>query len=221
PGAAPAPPATAGQPGGAPQGPPAPAPGAPGTNPPAPQLNNAAVKPPGFSVVAGYGCGSSAAQSFSEHDRYGGGATGWVAVGKGGWASDGCNGSFDTMPMSGSATSADSGIYAVWSFSPGTAGLTRATCQVQLYVPADHDPTHVGGDPAHFQVYGSGDASGSMTSDFNVDQFGYLGQWKPVGTFAVTKGTLSIKLDNRGLDWHSSTVTNAHLAVAQFRANCA
>ncbi|MFI2611720.1 hypothetical protein [Kitasatospora sp. NPDC018619] len=191
--------------------PPAPAPAAPAL---------AAAKAPGYTAVAGYGCPTSNAQGFSEAGRYSDGRNGWFTVGAAGWAQDGCNGKFDAMPMSGDAKKDDQSNYALWTFSPGVVGLRTATCQVQLYVPNDKDITHVGGNPAHFEVYGSSSLSSPMLNSFDVSQPGHLGQWKDVGTFGTTTGVLMIKLDSRGQDWHGDTATKAHLAVAQMRATC-
>ncbi|MGW3181536.1 hypothetical protein ACWDD9_19910 [Kitasatospora sp. NPDC001119] len=196
----------------------APAPAAPAPAVPAPNL--AAAKSAAYTAVAGYGCPSNSLQGFSEAGRYSNGSAGWVSVGSAGWAQDGCKGQFDAMPMSGDAKEDDRSNYALWTFSPGAAGLRTATCQVQVYTPKDGDITHVGGEPAHFEAYGSSSLSSGMLNAFDVDQRGHLGEWKDVGTFRTTTGVLMIKLDSRGLDWHGKTKTNAHLAVAQMRATC-
>ncbi|MFB6892571.1 hypothetical protein ACFCX4_25030 [Kitasatospora sp. NPDC056327] len=199
--------------------PPAPPAAAPSSGAPAP-AGAAALKSAVYTAVAGYGCANSGTQSFSEAGRNVDGRVGWVSVGSGGWAQDGCNGQFDTMPMSGAADKDDKSNYALWTFSPGAAGLRTATCQVETYVPDDKDITHVGGNPAHYESYTSAGPSSPMLNSFDVSQPGHLGEWKPVGTFRTTTGVLTIKLDSRGVDWHGSTKTNAHLAVAQMRATC-
>ncbi|MCZ4124740.1 hypothetical protein [Streptomyces sp. H39-S7] len=193
----------------------------PSTTTGAPQANRntLVVRKAAYTAVAGYGCAKTDTYGFAEHGRNSDGLKGWYTVKSGGWKADGCNGQFDAMPMSGSATKDDKDNYATWYFRPVSV-LTKGTCQVQIYVPNDKDITHVGGNPAHFEVFNSFSLSDKPIHDFDMSQSGRLGTWVQVGSFPITKGLLMIKLDSRGQDWHGGTETHAHLAVTQMRATC-
>ncbi|MCM2417771.1 hypothetical protein [Streptomyces sp. RKAG293] len=181
--------------------------------------NSLLAKKAAYTAVAGYGCAKTETYGFAEHGRNSNGVKGWLAVKSGGWKADGCNGQFDAMPMSGNAGKDDPDNYATWYFRP-VAAVTKGACQVQIYVPNDKDITHVGGNPAHFEVFNSFSLSDKPIHAFDMSQSGRLGTWVQVGSFPITKGLLMIKLDSRGQDWHGSTVTYAHLAVTQMRATC-
>lgn len=181
--------------------------------------NSLIAKRDAYTAVAGYGCAKTDTYGFAEHGRNSDGLKGWFTVKSAGWKADGCNGQFDAMPMSGSATKDDTDNYATWYFRPVSV-VTKGTCQVQIYVPNDKDITHVGGNPAHFEVFNSFSLSDKPIHAFDMSQSGRLGTWVQVGSFPISKGLLMIKLDSRGQDWHGSTLTHAHLAVTQMRATC-
>jgi hypothetical protein len=169
--------------------------------------------------MAGYGCGVTTTASFTEHGWWSQGLDGFIRVPSGGPRAPGCDGSFDAMPMSGSATSDDPDNYAWWSFS--TSPVTNGGCNIGVYVPDDPSPQHVGGHPAVYQVYGSPGVSGTPLGSFAIDQPANRGQWVSGGNWPVTGGTLTVKVDSRGIDWNSSGPDYAHIAVSAVRVSCA
>src|SRR5260370_26496156 len=111
---------------------------------------------------------------------------------RGGGAGLGCHGSYDAMPMSGSATRPDPQNYALWTFH--TAPVTTGTCQINVYVPDDRSIEHVGGRPARYQVYDSAAPSGTPAGSFVIDEPANRGQWVSTGTYRVTQRVLTIEL---------------------------
>lgn len=72
-----------------------------------------------------------------------------------------CGGDFDALPMSGSATTDDPSLYALWHFSPGA----YKACTISVFIPDDPSQVYVGGAPAHYSVH---DANGTMISGFHM-----------------------------------------------------
>lgn len=150
PGQVPPPPAP---PVGSPNQPQAPAEG--GTPPPPPaageepnrvQENPAPPAGPSFTAVTGPGC---AAGGFSTPGYYTKGEAGWKTASSGGHAADGCNGSFNSLPMSGDPNK-DGDNAAVWRFTTGD--VRQGSCQVSVFVPRG-GLTRVGGNPSVYTVY--------------------------------------------------------------------
>ncbi|MFD9359443.1 hypothetical protein [Streptomyces sp. NPDC060031] len=164
---------------------------------------------PEFSKLVGPGCGSG---GFSVNDQYKNGDKGW-RYGTSGWKSNGCDGDFLAMPMSGSATKADSSQYAKWEFSTGP--VQSGKCTVYVYIPGSGDNTMVGGNPARYTVRGSNGTLGS----FSIDQDSNTGKWVNGGSFDISSAKIELSLDNRGIDWGSGNV-NRHIAVAQAKVDC-
>jgi translation initiation factor IF-2 len=173
----------------------------------------------GFAATTGYGCPSTAAASFSETGRWTQSLDGFLQVASGGMQTPGCDGTFDAMPMSGSATAGDPGNYATWTFR--TSPVTTGTCHLDVYVPDDTSLEHAGGDPAVYTVYDSDQATGTPAGTFSVHQPASLGQWVPSPAFAVTSGAMTVRLDSRGVDWTSSGPDHAHIAVSDVSISCA
>jgi len=168
-----------------------------------------------FSAVGGYNCAHTSNRGFRIIGRYSEDKEGWVRVGSGAWTSDGCDGSYDTMPMSGYKTKDDSSFYAEWWFAVGTG--TRS-CAVSTYVPTTTVHRHVAGKPATYQVRDT--EGGSVRATFTVDQRVNRGRWVPAGTYAVNGGRIVIRVVNRGEDWNDDGRTYEHIAVAQLRVIC-
>ncbi|MFB7469104.1 hypothetical protein ACFCZ1_37400, partial [Streptomyces sp. NPDC056224] len=184
----------------------------PGTKPVAPvaPANPAPVASvPVFSKLVGPGCGSG---GFSVSEQFKDGVKGW-RYGTSGWKSDGCDGDFLAMPMSGSSTKADSGIYAKWEFSTGA--VKSGSCTVYTYIPSSGDKTMVGGNPARYTVRG---ANGRL-GDFSIDQASNTGRWVKGGSFAISSPEITVSVDNRGIDWGSGN-ENRHVAAAQMKVDC-
>jgi hypothetical protein len=171
-----------------------------------------------FTAMTGYGCQATTTATFAEHGWWSQGLDGFIRVPSGGPLASGCNGSFDAMPMSGSATSDDPDNYAWWNF--GTSPVTNGHCQVSVYVPDDSNPQHAGGHPAVYQVYGSTAVSGTPLGSFAIDQLANRGQWVSGGNWPVTSGTLTVKVDSRGIDWNNSGPDYAHIAISAVRVSC-
>ncbi len=171
-----------------------------------------------FAAVTGYGCPSAGGATFSEHGRWTDGLNGFIAVNSGGQHADGCNGSFDAMPMSGSTTYDDPGNYALWTFH--TAPVVRGICHINVYVPTDTSLEHVGGHPADYQVFGSAGTSGHELGAFDVDQIFNRGRWASRHNWPITNGTLTVKLDSYGIDWSGNSPTYAHIAISAVSLTC-
>jgi hypothetical protein len=164
-----------------------------------------------FTAVGGYGC-SSANTGYSSNDRDT--TQGWYSSGSGGWNKDGCSGAFDSMPMSGSATTADPTQYADWAFTVGSASKT---CDLSAYVPKySGDAKRSAGNPAHYAI---GDSQGSAgKGTFTIDQIASGGKWLSIKTVAVSGGKLWVRVDNRGIDWGASD--GYHIGLGQFKVVC-
>jgi translation initiation factor IF-2 len=170
-----------------------------------------------LTAIAGFGCPSGRQAQFSLHGQYTQGILGYVKVKSGGWKSQGCDGTFEALPMSGSATKPYPGNYALWTFRP--AGVR--SCGVSVFVPDDHSITHVGGNPARYLVYDAAAQSGNPAGRFAVDQAANLGRWVRAGQFPVRRGVLTIELTSIGVDWNGKTRNNRHLAADAVRLSCA
>ncbi|HEV7935712.1 MAG TPA: hypothetical protein VGP70_25780 [Actinomadura sp.] len=162
-----------------------------------------------FNVVAGPGCGGG---SYSRVGYYTKGKSGWLS-GSGGFSGQGCNGRFDALPMSGSDTSHDSGLYALWTFDPGS----HTQCKVQIYIPNKSDRVYVGGSPAHYSVHQKN--GGAILAGFSFDQPSNRGRWVNGRSF-TSHGPFWVRVANIGKDWSGNKRTYAHVAAAQVRATC-
>ncbi len=218
-------PATAPAPTAAPAIAPAPAPTAvlPAAPSAAPSLPQAQATPeaggaPGFTAMTGYGCGPTSSAAFTEHGRWSDGLNGFISVPAGGPRGEGCDGSFDAMPMSGSTAYDDPSNYALWTFR--TAPVVRGTCDLEVYVPASSSIERVGGNPAVYQVFDSAGTAGPPLGSFNVDQVANGGRWVTEPGWAITGGALTVKLDSFGVDWSGNSPTYAHIAVSAVVATC-
>ncbi len=168
---------------------------------------------PSFAAVTGSGCRRDSKARFTEHGR-----SGVINVRSGGLRADGCDGSFDAMPVSGSTTYDNPGTYATWTFH--TAPITRGVCHINLYVPDDASTEHVGGHPAIYEVFGAASTSGPELGTFDVDQIFNHGHWVSRHNWRITSGTLTVKLDNRGTGSSGSSRASAHIAMSAVRVTC-
>ncbi|MBB5874211.1 hypothetical protein F4553_007645 [Allocatelliglobosispora scoriae] len=182
----------------------------PSARPPSPKPSPAPPKVT-FQAVGGYGC-STANTGYYAHDRDPG--AGWGASDHGGWGSNGCSGTFDSMPMSGSDTVEDPTQYADWSFTVGSASRS---CDLSTYVPVyGGDAKRAGGNPAQYRV---GDGQGSSSKGtFTVDQPANGGRWISIKTYPVSGGKLWIRVLNRGIDWGARE--GYRIGLAQFKVVC-
>jgi translation initiation factor IF-2 len=188
---------------------------------PRPPAAQAAVQHTGssFAAVAGYGCPNQQDATFTEHGRWTQGLAGFIPVPEGAPRTGGCRGSFDAMPMSGSATADDPANYALWMFRTGP--IIHGVCHINVYIPDDPSIEHVGGNPAVYQVFGSAGTSGTPLGSFEVDQPSNRGRWASRHNWRITGGELTVKLLSRGIDWTDSGPTHAHIAISAVSLTCA
>jgi translation initiation factor IF-2 len=201
---------------------PAPAPRRTTTAPrpaPAPAPRPAATAPrrPDYSATTGYGCKENTSLVFTQHGFYASGRKGWLRVATGAYRSAVCDGHFDSMPMSGSATKDDPDNYATWQFRTGR--VTRGSCRVSMFIPNDSSILHVGGRPSTYLIYAGWNASGTAKYAVRIDQVRYRGKWVTVRV-PISSGAVAVKLLSRGIDYNSHGPTYAHHAVAQVHVDC-
>jgi len=171
----------------------------------------AAVAPasasPNYVAVSGWDCGTRADRGFDVTGR----AAAWYTVARGGWAHDGCHGTFEAIPMSGSDHDHDQNQSAIWWFTPGT-GITR--CDVAVYLPSVDQPADSAATSAQFFVTAGRD--GAIFASFVVNETARRGDWQPVGRYPVSQGGIAVKLVNQGVP----ASPPARLAVTQVRVLC-
>jgi translation initiation factor IF-2 len=159
-----------------------------------------------FTAVAGWDCPTTRSSGFNAVGRQ----ASWYTAPDGGWAGDGCHGTYELIPMSGQATADDPNQLAVWWFTPTGA----ARCAIQVYVPARGVDGHDRSTSAQFYVLAG--RAGAPYAQFVVDQSSRPGTWVPVGTFPANSGGLAVQLVDRGVPRSPS----AMLAVAQIKLTC-
>ena len=86
-----------------------------------------------FVAVAGWDCPQSGDRGFDIAGR----SADWRTVAHGGWAENGCHGTFEAIPISADRSSDGTEQGAVWWFAP-PAGLTR--CEVAVFRPRPDHP---------------------------------------------------------------------------------
>ncbi|WP_435972363.1 hypothetical protein [Streptomyces sp. Qhu_M48] len=169
-----------------------------------------------YSAVAGPACAGTGA-SFSYNGWYTDGKEGWQRYGSGGYVGSGCTGGFFSLPMSGSA-SKDAGHSLRWTFRTGA--VTSGTCQVSVHIPNNSDIKAVGGKPSYYTVHAGATGNDPILRSFTVNQASSRGLWISAGGVSVTRGVLTVKLHDRGVDWSGSKRTYAHHAGDAARVQC-
>lgn len=199
---------------------------APAYQPPAPVAQPApapaqqpAPRPtgPAFSATTGYGCAESSSLVFTQHGFYSSGDKGWLRVNGGAYKGPTCNGTFDAMPMSGSATSDDKDNWASWQFRTGT--VTSGNCFVSVFIPIDGSIEHVGGNPSVYSIYDGFDTTGTAPFGTQINQAANQGKWVTAQVH-ITHGAVAVLLHSRGVDFTSKGPDFAHHAVAQVHVDC-
>ncbi|WP_329501023.1 hypothetical protein [Kitasatospora herbaricolor] len=193
----------------------------PQTQPSAPvQVPAAKPAPPAapvYNAVAGLWCSPPGnTTTTQQYGRYEKGEEGWV-TNSGGYAADGCNGKYASLPMSGAAEK-DDGNSVVWTFN--TAPVVNGSCKLSVYVPASGDIKDVGGAPSYYTVQSKSEPGSGTINHFVVNQTSSRGSWVAVGTYPATNGKIAVMLHTRGEDWKDGTKTYAHHAASAVRANC-
>ncbi len=174
---------------------------------PAEPENAAAASAPKYVAVAGWGCTEATDHGFEAHGR----TAGWRTVASGGWASDGCRSTFETIPMSGKAGADLAGQYADWWFTP-SAG---SQCLIQVYVPKTGSPADTAATAAHYEVIAG--RTGEAFATFTIDQSRNGGRWVDAGSFPPHGSEFAVKLTDRGVPAKSGD----RIAVSALRVTCA
>jgi hypothetical protein len=167
-----------------------------------------------FAAVTGPGCRPNSGASFAWP---GPGTAGLARVPSGGPAVAGCDGSFDSMLMSGSVIHDDPGVYVLWTFH--TAPIVHGTCHIDVYMPDDPNAAQVGGHPASYEVFDSASTAGPELGTFEIDQIFNRGRWASRHNWHITSGTLTVKLDSRGVS-SAGGGTSARLAISDVSLTC-
>jgi len=166
-------------------------------------------KPKHWSGVAGWDCTAAADRGFEAQGRNGD----WRRMNLGGWAQDGCRGTYTIAPVLTGDDAKRQAQTAVWWF--GAAGMK--TCRISVYVPpaGSVTPSADLATKASYSVM-AGDG-GTSYADFTVNQStaGENGGWTPVGAFPVHDGRLSVRLNPTG-----NAKPGSWLAMAQMKVDC-
>jgi hypothetical protein len=161
---------------------------------------------PSYSAFAGWGCTGATDHGFEAHGR----TSQWRTVAQGGWSGNGCNSTFETIPMSGKAGTDNHREYAQWWFVPNTG----SQCRVQVYVPKSTSPSDTAATAVHFAVLAG--RTGKSYADFTVDQAHNTGRWADGGSFPLHGSELAIRLTDRGVPQHK----NDRIAISAMRVTC-
>ncbi len=181
---------------------------------PSPSAPAKPAPPATYTAVTGEGCPQT-----KDHGYFRKGfAADWRTPPRGGWTGDGCRGAVVSVPMSGDPRKDDDDNVVVWWFT--TAPVTTGNCAVSAYVPDTGTPSDSAGQPAHYLVFGTTDATGPAVGQFDVDQTRNRGRWVEGGRFPVSRGgRLSVRMVTRGIDFGPGR-DGAHLGVSALRVSC-
>jgi hypothetical protein len=168
--------------------------------------SSAKPPPPSYSAFAGWGCTGATDHGFEAHGR----TPQWRTVAQGGWSGDGCNSTFETIPLSGKAGKDIAGQYVLWWFVPTTGGQ----CRVQVYVPKGTTPADTWAPAVHFAVLAG--RTGTSYAEFTVDQSANAGRWADGGTFPLHGSELTLRLADRGVPQRATD----RIAVSAVRVTC-
>ena len=155
-------------------------------------------------AISGWGCPNG--QDFGS--TAGGGGAGWHAVSSGGWAGNGCNGAFATMPPSGSAASADPSQYALWYFTTGPV----SSCRIHIYLP--RMPAGEQATTAAQYLVLSGQ-QGYQYASFTINQAERPGSWVVTGAVPIQGTQVAVKLTDLGVS------AGGVIAMTQVSLTCA
>jgi hypothetical protein len=159
-----------------------------------------------YTVVAGWGCTAATDRGFDAVGR----DSAWRTVAGGGWASDGCRGQFETIPMTGKATTDDPKQYVQWWFTP----TTGTQCGVEIYIPKSSSAADTGAQAAHYAVMAG--RTGATYADFVIDESSNTGRWVNAGAFPLHGSELAVRLSDRGVPQKAGY----RLAVSAVRVTC-
>lgn len=161
-----------------------------------------------FTAVSGWDCGSGGGNyGFDAQGR----TRAWYTVASGGWAQDGCHGTFEAIPMTGRRATDDPNQFAVWWFTPGPA-ITR--CTVMVFRPVPVRRRDSAATAAQFYVLSG--PHGTRLASFVLDEAADPGSWARAGTYPVSPDGFAVELVDRGVP----QIAGARLAVTQVKVSC-
>jgi Cleaved Adhesin Domain len=161
---------------------------------------------PSYSEFAGWGCAGASDHGFEAHGR----TKQWRTVAEGGWSGNGCNSTFETIPMSGKAAADTGRQFVQWWFVPTTGGQ----CKVQVYVPKSTSQSDTGATAVHFAVMAG--RTGAAYADFTIDEAGNTGRWVDGGSFPPHGSELAVRLTDRGVPQRAGD----RIAISAVRVTC-
>jgi translation initiation factor IF-2 len=157
--------------------------------------------------VSGWDCRSGADYGFMAQGR----TSSWYTVARGGWAQNGCDGTFESIPMTSSKAIGAPDQSAEWWFTP-PAAMTR--CAVNVFRPAPAQWQDSAATAAQFLVLDGPD--GTPLGAFVLDEAADPGSWAAAGTFPVSQNGIAVELVDRGV----SALAGARLAITQVKVVC-
>lgn len=160
-----------------------------------------------YTAVSGWDCAGAGDRGFEITGR----TAEWRTVATGGWAEDGCHGTFEAIPLSGNDSQETPGQAAVWWFVPGPG---YARCELAIYVPKPVRAQDAAATRATYAIRAG--RGGGPVGEFVVDQTAMAGKWVSAGTFPSGPEGLAIRIGNRG----APASGDVRLALAQARITC-
>jgi hypothetical protein len=157
-----------------------------------------------FTAVSGWDCVPGADYGFTAQGR----TSAWYTIATGGWASNGCDGTFETMPAAAGNLANDTSQSALWWFTPSRA-MTQ--CAVMVFRPAAGQWQGPAATAANFSVLAGQD--GSPLASFVLDEAADPGSWAAVGTYPVSPEGIAVELTDQG-------TPRARLAITQVKVSC-
>ncbi|GAB2943616.1 hypothetical protein GCM10027280_35330 [Micromonospora polyrhachis] len=159
--------------------------------------------PTTWTAVAGWDCAAATDRGFDAQGR----SAGWQTMPSGGWAGDGCHGTFAILPIpdkkeNGTPQSAN------WWFTP-PSGMN--SCRVSIHVPGAGYPS---AKTVRYSMRAGG--NGTPYAVFTVNQAENLGKWVDVGSYPVHQNQIAISLDPTD----ASGARASRVVLGQIRVHC-
>lgn len=172
-----------------------------------------------YRALTGPGCaGGDDGSSYDSEGRWQSaeGSASW-ATRPGGYDQEGCEGSYDAIPVSGDPERGDHQS-AAWTFAPGEEG---AVCEIYVHVPDDESPVWVASGEARYLIHPGEDDTEAPVAVFGFDQSQVRGGWVQVTGFVSPSEQFTVRLTNAGEDpFPDQEHANAHVAASAMRADC-
>jgi hypothetical protein len=163
--------------------------------------------------VTGWDCyGGAANYGFSAQGR----TSAWFTVPRGGWTRDGCDGTFEAIPMtdgkaSDGTSASEQDRIAEWWFTPRKA---MTECAVMVFRPAPQQPQDSAATAAQFYVLSG--QGGTPLAGFVLDEAADPGSWAMVGTFPVSQEGIAVELTGG----KTPATRGGRLAITQVKVRC-